>query len=256
MQPGPGETLDALAGHWRLFQLKDGHRYSTDDLLAAWFAVDTLERLGRSPVNALDLGTGIGSVALFLLWSFPGLHVTAIEAQAESLALARRSARYNGVEDRVRFVSGDLRQGVPLPGSYDLITGSPPYWDSSDGTVSEAPQKGPCRFELRGGLESYCQAAERALAVGGLFCVVFDGRQAERIEQAARKNGLTIVRYLPVVSRAGDPPLIALAAMRRSAEGPHGRLDFEPLVLRDAEGKRPPAFRALRARMGMPPGPL
>ena len=33
----PGETLDAISGHFRLFQLADGHRFSTDDVLTAWY---------------------------------------------------------------------------------------------------------------------------------------------------------------------------------------------------------------------------
>jgi hypothetical protein len=29
-------TLDILAGDWRIFQLRNGHRFSADDLLTAW----------------------------------------------------------------------------------------------------------------------------------------------------------------------------------------------------------------------------
>ena len=32
-----GETLDAISGHYRLLQLKNGHRFSTDDVLTAWY---------------------------------------------------------------------------------------------------------------------------------------------------------------------------------------------------------------------------
>jgi tRNA1Val (adenine37-N6)-methyltransferase len=31
----PDATLDAISGHFRLFQLRAGHRFSTDDILAA-----------------------------------------------------------------------------------------------------------------------------------------------------------------------------------------------------------------------------
>ena len=39
MQPDvpPEETLDALSGHFRIYQLRRGHRFSTDDLLTAWY---------------------------------------------------------------------------------------------------------------------------------------------------------------------------------------------------------------------------
>lgn len=38
--PGPleeGETLDAISGHFRLYQLRRGHRFSTDDVILAWY---------------------------------------------------------------------------------------------------------------------------------------------------------------------------------------------------------------------------
>ena len=31
------ETFDAISGHFRIFQLRRGHRFSTDDLLTAWY---------------------------------------------------------------------------------------------------------------------------------------------------------------------------------------------------------------------------
>src|SRR5688572_29521580 len=31
------ESLDALSGHFRIYQLRGGHRFSTDDLLTAWY---------------------------------------------------------------------------------------------------------------------------------------------------------------------------------------------------------------------------
>lgn len=254
LAPGPDETLDAFAGHWRLFQLRGGHRYSTDDLLGAWFAWDTMQALGRTPARALDLGTGIGSVGLFVAWKYPDLHLTGIEAQAQSLALARRSARYNGVADRTRYLGGDLREVAANVGGFELVTGSPPYWDRADGTVSDGPQKGPCRFEFRGGVEAYCQAARETLAPGGVFAVVFDGRQQERLELAAQAAGLAIFRLREVVSREGDSPLIVVAAMARAGEAPQARVEEPAILLRDAEGNRSDAFRALREAMGLPPG--
>lgn len=251
--PGPDESLDAFAGHWRIFQLREGHRYSTDDLLAAWYAVSVCEARGHLPRRALDLGCGIGSVGLFVAWSFPDLTLTGIEAQSVSAALARRSIRYNGVEDRVVVHDGDLRTGVPA-GPFDLITGSPPYWDPEDGTLSDRPQKAPCRFEQRGGVEDYCQAAASALAPDGLFAVVMDGRQRDRVVQGARDAGLAILSIRDVVPREGKAPLMVLAAMTHAATATEAPLEEPPLVLRDRAGVRTDEFREIRRRMGMPPG--
>lgn len=251
--PGPDETLDAFAGHWRIFQLRQGHRYSTDDLLAAWYAVDTCHARRMMPRHALDLGCGIGSVGLFVAWSFPELHLTGIEAQAVSANLARKTIRYNGIADRVVIHEGDLRARLP-EGAYDLVTGSPPYWDPADGTLSDAPQKAPCRFEQRGGVEDYSRAAARALAPDGVFALVMDGRQRERVLTGAGAAGLAIRRIRDVIPREGKDVLMVLAAMTHADKTTEAPLEEPPLVLRDRAGVRTDAFREIRRMMGMPPG--
>ena len=63
----PHETLDAISGHFRLFQLRDGHRFSTDDILTAWYGTTWCPTVG----NALDLGSGIGTVGMICAWRLP-----------------------------------------------------------------------------------------------------------------------------------------------------------------------------------------
>src|SRR5204863_452622 len=62
--PGPGEDLCYLAGDWRILQRLDGHRWSLDDLVTAWFAARLLEEAPARTV--LDLGCGIGAVLMLL----------------------------------------------------------------------------------------------------------------------------------------------------------------------------------------------
>lgn len=246
------ESLDALCGHWKIFQLKKGHRYSTDDLLGAWYATHLARLCGISPRRILDLGTGIGSIGMMLAWKYPAATVLGIEKQPRSAALARRSIRYNGLEERMRVLEGDLKE-IAIPESFDLVTGSPPYWDVRSGVVSEQPQKGPCRFEEIGRIEDYCRKAAELLAPGGIFTLVFDGRQRARAERAAFDAGWEIFRLREVVSREGDPPLLLLMGLvkTRSTEP-----SAEPsLLLREKSGTRSEEFRRLRAEMGFPPGP-
>src|ERR1043165_991788 len=102
IEPEAGETLNYIAGHYRIFQYADGHRFSTDDVLTAWYATQWAPRVGR----AADLGSGIGSVALVVAWRLVGARIVTVEAQAMSVRLARKSVRYNGLKDRV-----DVREG-------------------------------------------------------------------------------------------------------------------------------------------------
>src|ERR1051326_6162553 len=101
----PVETLDAISGHFRIFQLRDGHRFSTDDVLTAWYGTTWAASASR----VLDLGSGIGSVGMIAAWRLPGARVVTIEAQEESVGLARKSANYNGLIDRYEIRHADFR---------------------------------------------------------------------------------------------------------------------------------------------------
>src|SRR6476469_9347654 len=103
--PNENESLDALCGHYRIFQLKKGHRFSTDDLLTAWYGTTWCP----SAQKVLDLGSGIGSVGMTAAWRLPGAQFVTIEAQDISVPLARKSARYNGIENRYEIRHGDIR---------------------------------------------------------------------------------------------------------------------------------------------------
>src|SRR3954470_8861894 len=100
-----GETLEYISGNFKIFQYAKGHRYSTDDVLTAWYATQCAPRVER----AADLGSGIGSVALIVAWRLPGARMCTVEAQSISLRLARKTMLYNGIADRVTIYEGDLR---------------------------------------------------------------------------------------------------------------------------------------------------
>ena len=251
------ESLDAISGHFRLFQLRDGHRFSTDDILTAWYGTTWCPTATR----ALDLGSGIGTVGMIVAWRLPGARLVTVEAQEMSVALARKAARYNGVEARYEMRLGDFRSPDALRADeqFDLITGSPPYFPQGAGVESEHPQKFACRFELRGTVADYCSTAAKHLAPGGFFACVFPNEPAQlaRVEAGAREAGLVIVRRRPVVFREGDQPLIALFGMMRATDLPEwfrGATWVEPdLVIRARDGQIHPEYSAVKLAIGFPP---
>jgi tRNA1(Val) A37 N6-methylase TrmN6 len=251
------ETLDAISGHFRLFQLREGHRFSTDDILTAWYGTAWCP----TARTALDLGSGIGTVGMIVAWRLPGARLVTVEAQSQSVALARKSARFNGVGERYEIREGDFREAGVLRESelFDLVTGSPPYFPPGSGIESEHPQKLACRFELRGTVADYCAAAAKHLAPGGFFACVFpyEPAQLTRVESGAREAGLVIVRRRPVVFREGEPPLVGLFGMMRAGDLPEwfrGQTWTEPeLIIRTREGKIHPEYSALKLAIGFPP---
>jgi tRNA1(Val) A37 N6-methylase TrmN6 len=248
--PGPGEDLCFLVGDWRIFQRLDGHRWSMDDLVTAWFAAT---HAAAPPRRFLDLGCGIGSVLLSLAWRFPAAAGVGIEAQALSVALCRRSIAYDGAEGRVTLREGDFRDpglvSESEAGGFELVTGTPPYFTPGAGVESPAPQKGPCRFEHRGGVEDYLAVAARALAPTGRFAMCAAFGQSARIDAAAADHGFGLVARTHVVPRVGKAPLLGLHAFGRGEAAP---VQPSTLVVRDDRGEWTAAFRAVRRDMGLP----
>lgn len=250
--PRRDEDLCYLAGDWRILQRIDGHRWSLDDLVTAWFAA--AEVAERPPARVADLGCGIGAVLMLVAWRFPRARCTGVEAQTVSVDLARRSLAWNGIEGRCDVRLGDLRDPRALPEGpvFDLVTGTPPYLPTGTATESRRIQCAPCHFEHRGGFEDYCVAAARLLAPGGRFVSCASAAQRDRVANGAAGAGLAITSRLDVVPRAGKPPLFCVYGMALAAEGA-GAARTGTLVVRDGAGHRTLAFGILRAEMGMPP---
>jgi tRNA1(Val) A37 N6-methylase TrmN6 len=251
----PDETLDAISGHFRIFQLRDGHRFSTDDVLTAWYGTSWAPTASR----VLDLGSGIGSVGMIAAWRLPGASFVTIEAQEDSVRLARKSAAYNGLESRYEIRRADFRDADALGASeaFDLVLGSPPYFPPGTGIEGDHPQKVACRFELRGDISDYTRVAVAHLAAGGVFACVFPEDQRPRLEVAARAADAAIVRRRPVVFREGEPPLVGLFLMTRATDLPPGvreRTWVEPpLIIRAADGTIGAEYTAVKLSVGFPP---
>jgi tRNA1(Val) A37 N6-methylase TrmN6 len=249
------ETCDALSGHFRIFQLRDGYRFSTDDVLIAWYGTTWVP----SPARVLDLGSGIGSVGMIAAWRLPAARVVTIEAQEESVRLGKKSAAYNGLIERYEIRHADFRSEDALGADeqFDLILASPPYFPVGAGIEGDHPQKVACRFELRGDINDYAGVAARHLAPGGVFAIVFPEEQRGRVTQAAGDANLTIVRRRPVVFLEGKPPLIELFAMMRAGDLPSHMRDrtwTEPaLVIRCADRSVHPEYAAVKLAVGFPP---
>jgi len=249
LEPAPDEDLSYLAGDWRIFQKKQGHRWSLDDLVTAWVATRDLDP--TVALRALDLGCGLGSVLLMVAWRLSSADVTGVEAQADRAAMGRRSIAYNGVEQRCRIVDGDLRD-VALDGAFALITGTPPYFPIGTGTESAKTHAAPARFEHHGGVEDYLATAARRSAPGGRIVVCTSALERERVTAAVRALALGHAEHWEIVPRAGKPALVDVDVLVPS--GPQVPMRHE-LVVRDRDSRWTPEFQRVRADLGMPSTP-
>jgi len=254
-KPEQGESLDALSGHFKIFQLKDGHRFSTDDLLVAWYGTSYAVRADR----ILDLGSGLGTVAMIAAWRLPGARLVSVEAQEISFKLSQKSHHYNGLDSRLEARLGDFRDPTLFSAdeSFDLILGSPPYFPLDSGVLSDHPQKVACRFEVRGTVADYFHAAAPRLAPGGMVSVVFPVRPLEqhtRVMEGAKSAGLVLVRERWVRLKADEEPLLGVFLFMREQDIPSPMAFREPdLVIRTAKGEIHPEYSAIKLSIGFPP---
>ena len=120
---------------------------------------------------------------------------------------------------------------VPEGGTFDLVTGSPPYTPVDKGVVSPHPQRAACRMELRGSVFDYCTTAARLLKPDGTFVFVHAAADP-RPEQAIEAAGLVLNERRDILFRDGRPPTISV--FRCSFTG--SREDAEPFVMRTIDG--------------------
>lgn len=252
-EPDLGELSDdAIAGAWRVWQRVRGHRYSLDDVATAWEAAHEGRAIGAA--RALDLGCGIGSVTLMLAHALPEATLVGIEAQAISIELARRNVARNGLAERIVLVHGDMREVAPrLDARFDLVSGTPPYFDPAKSSPSTDAQRTHARIEMRGGVETYLAAAARVLAPGGRVVVCGDARRPDRVLSGAAAVELAPIARRDVVPREGKGPLFTIWTLARAGAVAASAIEERaPIVARTAEGARTEQAHALRRFFGLP----
>jgi release factor glutamine methyltransferase len=114
------------------------------ETLVAW----ALELPLPAAAAVLDLGTGSGAIALAVASERPAWRVTAIDASAQALAVARANAASTGLE-RVVFMQSDWYAAVRGV-RFDALLANPPYIADDDPHLAA----GDLRFEPRSALVS------------------------------------------------------------------------------------------------------
>lgn len=251
---------DAITRDFRIFQRVRGHRYSIDDVLTAFVAA----KAKPGALRVLDLGSGIGSVALMVAWKLPEAEITTIEAQEISFALQRENIERNGLQHRCKQLFGDFRdestrEAMRARGQFALITGTPPYFDPKSALASSDSQRTYARLEMRGGVEAYIETAAPLLTEGGALVVCADALKPERVLETAARCGLHPSDARVVHPRAAKAPLFTVWTLRAPLAGsPSGKektdVPFEPTpwIARDAAGERTAVQHEIRAFFGLP----
>ena len=244
-----GEELfvSGLVGPYRIFQRKKGHRHGIDDATTAWYALQKTPPVKKT----LDLGTGVGTVGLAVLWGLgEGAELTCAEAQDVSYRLLTENILGNGLSGCVRAIHGDIRN-LDLGARFPLVTGSPPYFPIGTGSLPEDSQKAHARFELRGDVGDYARAAKRHITEDGLFVFCFPFQQKSRCLKLVTEVGFRVMTIRDVVPMKSKPPLFSLYCASLSFAG--AVIEEDPLIVAFGDGKYTPEMLAIQATRGFGP---
>jgi tRNA1Val (adenine37-N6)-methyltransferase len=244
-----GEELfvSGLVGPYRIFQRKNGHHHGIDDATAAWYALQKVAAVKKT----LDLGSGIGTVGLAVLWGLgKGAELTCVEAQEISYKLLTENIVGNGLGDCVRAIHGDIRN-LDLGERFPLITGSPPYFPIGTGSLPEDSQKAHARFELRGDVGDYARAAKRHITDNGLFVFCFPFQQKGRCIKLVTGAGFRLMTIRDVVPMKSRPPLFSLFCASLNFTG--RPVEEAPLIVAFEDRKYTPEMLAIQATRGFGP---
>ena len=165
----PGERLDDLQiKGYRIIQSPGRFCFGMDAVLLSAFAKV------KKGEQALDLGTGTGILPILLEAKNEGESYTGLEIQEESADMARRSVLVNHLEDRVRIVTGDIREAAALFGaaSFHVVTVNPPYMIGDHGLKNANEAKYIARHEVLCTLEDVLRESARLLGNKGRFYMV------------------------------------------------------------------------------------
>ncbi len=164
-----------------------------------------LRRVTRDrELTCLDLGTGVGVIAICLAKFLSSSRVVAIDYSTEALALAAQNAQLNGVSERIVFVQSNWFSSVH--GKFDLIVTNPPYVrEDRITTLSKEVRDYDPRIALSGGddgleaITAIIDCVPKYVKDGALLAVEVGDDQAEKIREK-----LALITQIAKVETASD----------------------------------------------------
>lgn len=215
---------DTLLNGYKILQDKERFMFGIDAVLLANFTASAIK-----PANKIiDLGTGNGIIPLLLTDKVT--HITGLEIQQESAALAQKSVELNSLETKIKIVNGDIKKVSQLfeKHSFDCVTSNPPYMIGDHGKQSPFDAKAIARHEILCNLEDVISAADYLLKTHGSFFLIHRPFRIPEIFSSLYKHKMEPKRMQLVSPFLHTEPNIVIIEARKNA---NPRLKIEPEIV-------------------------
>ncbi len=185
----------------------------------------------------MDLGTGNGILPILLSAKTEGSHFTGLEIQSRAADMARRSVEYNGLQDKISIVEGDIKGIKRLfpASSFDCVISNPPYMTDGHGLNNPAAPKAVARHEILCTLKDVVTAAAYLLKESGSFFLVHRPFRLPEIFGEMTNLRIEPKRLRFVYPNAGKEPVLILTEGRKG--GKKGLKCAKPLIIYGADGE-------------------
>ena len=226
----PGETLDDLQNGFYIIQKEKSFRFGVDAVLLSDFATV------KNTDNVLEMGTGTGIISILLHAKKRPKTITAIEIQEEMVEMAKRSLKYNNLQEYITILCMDLREAPRIlgKGKYNVIVTNPPYMKVGSGIINPIKELAAARFEIHCTLKDVIDSAYELLLPQGRFYMVHRSDRLVDIIYLMRNKGLEPKRIRFVHSSSNKKPHLLLI---EGSKGGKPELKFmESLYIYDDKG--------------------
>ncbi len=156
----------------------------------------------ESEINVLDMCTGSGCIGISVAKILPYVSVTASDLSEKALEVAMKNAKENEVTN-IKFVCGNLFEGLDMDRKFDFIISNPPYIRTKDiEELSEEVRLHDPMIALDGmedGLFFYERITDEAvkrLNTGGYLMYEIGFDQAEDVTRIMKKAGFDEIKVI------------------------------------------------------------
>jgi len=225
------ESLDYVLSGLELIQPRKGYRFSLDAVLLAYFP--KMEGVN----TAVDLGTGNGIIPLLLSLRSSSAHIIGVEVQDSMVERAKRTVKYNSLENRIEIIHADIRHiKNKMPGHFaELVVSNPPFWKKGEGKICENGEEAVARHELLVDMEQIILAANYILCPGGRLCIIQRADRLPEVVELLRKYRLNPEKLKAVHAFIDREAKIFLIEARKNGRGKLTILP--PFIIYDKNGE-------------------
>jgi tRNA1Val (adenine37-N6)-methyltransferase len=205
MKQESDETLDSIKDI-KLFQAKNGYRFSIDALLLENFI--SAKRLEKG----IELGAGSGIISILLAKRLKGSKIIAVEIQNNLAERATRNVNLNGLDERIEILQKDIKdlKKIYPANKFDFVFSNPPFRKTKTGRLSIYEERAVARHEVEITLPDLIKTAAYLIKHSGKFFLIYHPFRLAELISLLQKAKLEPKRMRFVHSKMGEEAKMVL----------------------------------------------